>query len=132
VGVFDSEGRARVVAALEHSVPGSTDVNAIAYVEELLSAFDHDPPHIWASPEGGWLELGPWEAHAWRTRVAGWAEVYARVAAGAPIDGDLDVVHQHACEANYGDPVYGGNADRGGWVRVGFPSPMYPPGWRAS
>ena len=105
---------------------------AIAYVEELLSAFDHDPPHIWASPEGGWLELGQWEAHAWRIRVAAWAEVYARVAAGAPVEGDLDVVHQHACEANYGDPVYGGNADRRGWVRVGFPSPMYPPGWRAS
>lgn len=120
-----------MVAALEASVPGSTDVDAIAYIEHLLGAFDHNPPHIWASPEGGWLELGPWEEHAWRTRIELWRAVYERVAAGAVIDGDLDIVHQHACEANYGDPVYGGNVDRAGWQRVAFPSPQYPPGWRA-
>lgn len=131
MGVFDSEARSRIEGALDASVPGCAELGAVAYVENLLTAFDHDPPHIWASPDGGWLEMGPWEAHAWRARIEEWRSVYGRVGADAPADGDLDVVHTHACEAAYGDPVYGGNRDEQGWVRVAFPTPIFRPGFRS-
>ena len=64
--------------------------------------------------------LGP--AH--RRRGAG---VYERVAAGTTDAADDRVVHEHACEATYGDPAYGGNRDGGGWARIDFPEPLFPP-----
>jgi hypothetical protein len=130
----DDEARERVAAVLDSVVPGASELGAVDYVENLLSAFDHTPPRIWAAPgawsggPGGWLELGPWEAHAWRTRIDAWRALYARVAAGDELAAeDLDVVHTHACEATYGDPAYGGNRDEGGWRRIDFPTPLYPP-----
>jgi len=132
--------RSAVAAALEDAVPGSVDLGALVYVERLLDALEHDPPHIWAAPgvwSGGvgdpgadapqWLELGPWERQAWSQRVGEWRLAYDRVAAGLPEADDLRLVHEHACEATYGDPAYGGNAGGGGWVRIGFPEPLHPP-----
>ncbi len=126
--VFAGAERAAVAAALDAAVPGAADLGAVDYVEQLLAALDHDPPRIWAAPGGGWLALGPWERHAWAERLAEWRAVYARIAAGAATAEDERVVHAHACEAAYGDPAYGGNRDRGGWRRIGFPDPLYPPG----
>ena len=60
----------------------------------------------------GWLELGPWERHAWRAahrRVARGLRAGRSRASTAP--GDARVLHAHACEATYGDPAYGGNRD---------------------
>ncbi len=140
MSAHDAHWRSQVAAALDASVEGSVALGALDYVEGLLSAFDHEPPHIWAAPgawdgAGGalpadaprWLELGPWERQAWQQRLADWAEVYERVADGTADDADLRVVHAHACEATYGDPAYGGNRDGGGWARVGFPEPLHPP-----
>lgn len=135
MGLFDDdEARLKVAAALDALVPGASDLGAVDYVENLLSAFDHSPPRIWAAPgqwsggPGGWLELGPWEQHAWRARIEAWSDVYARVVLGDELSSDdRDVLHQHACEATYGDPAYGGNRDEGGWRRVSFPTPLFPP-----
>lgn len=124
--VWNSEERDAVAAALDAVVPGASDLGAVDYVERLLTAFAHEPPRIWAGPSG-WLELGPWEQHAWRGRIAEWRAVYARVISGAHAPGDRRVLHTHACEATYGDPAYGGNRDEGGWQRVGYPAPLYPP-----
>ena len=126
MALFHDEARAAIAAALDEQVPGASELGAVAYVERLLTAFDYDPPRIWAGP-GGWIEPGPWEAHAWKQRIAAWREVYERVGRGEPAKGDRSVVHTHACEATYGDPAYGGNRDEQGWVRVSFPSPQYPP-----
>jgi hypothetical protein len=126
-GFWNSDERAAVAAALDAVVPGASELGAVDYVEGLLHAFDHDPPHIWAAPGGGWLELGPWEGSAWGTRIAEWAAVYVRVIAGEHAPGDGRVVHAHACEATYGDPAYGGNRDEDGWRRIDFPTPMYRP-----
>ena len=110
----------------------------------LTECHEHDPPRIWAAPgawdgPGGaigaasgeaapaWLELGPWERQAWQQRLEDWRTAYDRVAAGSPTDEDLRLVHQHACEATYGDPAYGGNRRSGGWRRIGFPEPLHPP-----
>jgi hypothetical protein len=131
--LFDHRQRAVLAAALDDQVPGAADLGAVDYVENLLTALDHDPPHLWAAPgawagEGArWLELGPWERHAWRERLAELRAVYQRVIAGTPEPGDARVVHAHACEATYGDPAYGGNRGSGGWQRIAFPEPLFPP-----
>jgi hypothetical protein len=122
-----------VGAALDEQVPGASALGAVDYVERLLTALDHDPPRIWAAPgpwagDGPrWLELGPWERHAWRERIDKLRAVYRRVLDGCPEPGDQRVLHAHACEATYGDPAYGGNRDAGGWVRIDFPQPLFPP-----
>ncbi len=97
-------------------------------VARLLADFRGTP----AADQPGWLELGPWERQAWAQRIAAWTEAYDRVAAGTPTEADLRTVHVHASEATYGDPAYGGNRDGGGWVRIGFPEPQYPPAREAS
>jgi len=132
MGWFGPAEREAVAAALDEQVPGASALGAVDYVEQLLTALDHDPPRIWAAPAGagggpGWLELGVWERHAWEQRIAELREVYARVAAGERSPGDHRIVHHHACEATYGDPAYGGNRGSGGWLRVAFPEPLFPP-----
>ncbi len=130
---FDDHERAVVAAALDEHVPGAAALGAVDYVERLLTALDHDPPRIWAAPGAwagdgpGWLDLGPWERHAWERRIADLRATYRRVLDGQRRPGDDDVLHQHACEATYGDPAYGGNRAGGGWQRVQFPEPMFPP-----
>lgn len=39
------------------------------------------------------------------------------------------LLYEHACEAVYGDPVYGGNVDRSGWQFIAFPGDSQPRGW---
>jgi hypothetical protein len=124
---FGPDEEARVAAALDAQVPGAAGLGAVAYVERLLTALDHDPPHVWAGPDG-WLELGSWERHAWAQRIDALREVYARVGRGEPLaPGDEGVLHGHAIEGTYGDPAYGGNHGEGGWRRIDFPSPLFPP-----
>jgi hypothetical protein len=130
---FSPSWEAAVSAALDAAVPGSVALGALDYVVALLTALDHDPPRIWASPSSpGWLELGAWERHAWELRLAGWREAYDRVVDGAASEDDLRMVLHHASEATYGDPAYGGNRGGGGWVRIGFPEPLHPPMREAS
>ncbi len=125
-GIWNSEERDAIATALDRQVPGAAALGAVDYVEGLLTAFEHDPPHIWAGP-AGWLELGPWEQQAWRERIGEWRAVYDRVIVGEHAPGDSRVLHTHACEATYGDPAYGGNRSEAGWQRIGFPAPLYPP-----
>ena len=131
--VFDEPGRARVAAALDAQVPGAAALGAVEFVEQLLTALDHDPPRIWAAPgswsgqSARWLELGPWERQAWEQRIAELRATYGRVAAGTPEADDERVVHRHAIEATYADPAYGGNRAGEGWQRIAFPEPLFPP-----
>jgi hypothetical protein len=125
--VFTDEERARVGAALDALVPGAAALGAVDYVERLLSALDHDPPRIWAGRDDAWLELGPWERHAWGLRIAELRAVYRRVVDGEAGPDDQPVLHVHACEAAYGDPADGGNRVGEGWRRIGFPEPLFPP-----
>ncbi len=127
--LFDGDERLRIAEALDAHVPDASALGAVDYVERLLTALDHDPPRIWASPseEEGWLELGPWERQAWAQRIDELRAVYRRVADGAADPGDERVLHAHAIEATYGDPAYGGNRGSGGWQRIAFPEPLFPP-----
>ena len=134
--VFSARERAVVARALDDQVPGATDLGAVEYVERLLTALDHDPPHLWAAPgrwAGGgpeWLDLGPWERQAWAERIDELRAVYGRVVDGTEAPDDRRVLHAHAVEATYGDPAYGGNRGGGGWQRIGFPEPLFPPSRR--
>jgi len=124
---FGDAERARIAAALDAQVPGASGLGAVEYVEALLTALDEDPPRIWAGPDG-WLELGPWERHAWSRRIDELRGVYERVGAGTePSEDDARVLHAHAIEATYGDPAYGGNRDEAGWRQIDFPTPLFPP-----
>lgn len=135
MALFDGDERARLAAALDEQVPGASALGAVDYVERLLTALDHDPPRVWAAPGGwsgddgadDWIALGPWERHAWVQRIDELRAVYQRVLAGEPAAGDERVLHAHACEATYGDPAYGGNRGGGGWRRIAFPEPLFPP-----
>lgn len=124
--------RALIAEALDAQLPGASALGAVDYVERLLTALEHDPPRVWAAPGHAttgeqWLELGPWERHAWSIRLEAFKSVYRRVIDGTPEPDDARVIHTHACEATYGDPAYGGNTSSGGWQRIAFPQPMYPP-----
>jgi Gluconate 2-dehydrogenase subunit 3 len=59
------------------------------------------------------------------TAVEG-AEQDARLAADPAFQ---RLLYEHACEGTYGDPAYGGNRDRAGWVSVRFVGDTQPRGW---
>jgi Gluconate 2-dehydrogenase subunit 3 len=98
-----------------------------------------------------YLPLSRLEELAWRTRiegsrglperewngpVRGWQEVYREGIAA--LDDDLDVdaqpelkqlLFEHACEASYGAPEYGGNRELAGWRMIGYAGDVQPRGW---
>lgn len=127
---FDPTDRRAISVVLDDVLPGCVELGALDYIETLLGALDHDPPHIWAAPvdhDDNWLELGPWERHAWAKRINNWRHVYQRIATNTATQSDLTVAYHHACEATYGDPAYGGNNGEAAWQRIGFPAPLFPP-----
>jgi Gluconate 2-dehydrogenase subunit 3 len=101
------------------------------------------------------LPLSRLEELAWRTRiegsrglaerewngpVRGWQEIYregiAALGDTAISGGDLVVepelehlLFEHACEASYGAPEYGGNRDLAGWRMIGYAGDVQPRGW---
>jgi hypothetical protein len=80
---FFTDGELAVVAAAaERLLPGAAGWGAAGYIDTLLGAFTFTPPRIWAGGpfsgrHGGaasfddWIELGPMEELAWRTRIEG-------------------------------------------------------------
>jgi hypothetical protein len=100
---------------------------------------------------GEFLPLSRVEELAWRTRiegsrgipgrewngpVRGWQEVYRDGIAALGDDLDLDsqpelrqLLFEHACEASYGAPEYGGNRDLTGWRAIGYAGDVQPRGW---
>jgi hypothetical protein len=82
----------------------------------------------------------------WNGPVRGWQEIYregiqalgAEFLALAPDQQDaaLDalpefkqLLFEHACEACYGPPEYGGNRDLVGWRAIGYAGDVQPRGW---
>ena len=146
-----------MAAAADRLLPGAAAAGVDGYLEQLLDAFSHDPPRIWAGGpfsgrHGGdagfdaWIPLGPMEARAWRDRIDGWQAKYRALldALGdgfTTVDGDeqdrrlaavpelRDLLYEHACEGTYGDPVYGGNRDLVGWQTIGWVGDIQPRGY---
>lgn len=126
--------------------PAAGDAGGAEYVNMLLTAFDFDPPHIWAGGpfsgrHGGaasfenWLELGPWEILAWKSRIEDLNNQYhAGLDSLGPelaevTDEFRELVFTHACEALYGDPVYGGNREMTGWLAIDYRGDSQPSGY---
>ena len=73
----------------------------------------------------------------WNGPVRGWQEIYrdglAQVADDLTNLNDLDefrdLIFEHACEATYGAPEYGGNHDLAGWNAIGYAGDVQPRGW---
>jgi hypothetical protein len=85
-------------------------------------------------------------AREWNGPVRGWQEVYREgvTALGddflahdedaqrAALDGQRELrglLFEHACEATYGAPEYGGNRDLAGWRAIGYAGDVQPRGW---
>jgi hypothetical protein len=97
------------------------------------------------------LPLSRLEELAWRTRiegsqgiaerewngpVRGWQEIYREGIAALDDALDLDaqpelaqLLFEHACEATYGAPEYGGNLDLAGWRAIAYEGDVQPRGW---
>jgi len=97
------------------------------------------------------LPLSRVEELAWRTRiegsrgiperewngpVRGWQEIYREGIAALGDDLDVDaqpelkqLLFEHACEAAYGAPEYGGNRDLAGWRAIDYAGDVQPRGW---
>jgi Gluconate 2-dehydrogenase subunit 3 len=97
------------------------------------------------------LPLSRLEELAWRTRiegsqgiaerewngpVRGWQEIYREGIAALDDALDLDaqpelaqLLFEHACEATYGAPEYGGNRDLAGWRAIAYEGDVQPRGW---
>jgi hypothetical protein len=138
--------------------PAAGDSGGAEYVNVLLTAFDFDPPHIWAGGPfsgrhggaasfGNWIELGPWELRAWRSRIEDLGNQYRTgldslgaefeempagaqtEAVAAASDEFRKLVFTHACEALYGDPIYGGNREMSGWLAIDYRGDSQPNGY---
>lgn len=157
MGVLSLPERAVLAAAAERVLPGSAAAGFDEYVDHLLDALAHDPPHIWAGGpfsgrHGGdasfedWIPLGPMERRAWEQRIGAWRSQYRQLldALGADFadapDAEKDarlarapelreLLYEHACESTYGDPVYGGNKDFAGWDSIGWDGDIQPRGY---
>jgi hypothetical protein len=85
-------------------------------------------------------------AREWNGPVRGWQEVYREGIAALGddflnVDGDeqaarveaipelKQLLFEHACEACYGPPEYGGNRDLTGWRAIGYAGDVQPRGW---
>ncbi len=68
--------------------PGAREIGVVVYVDRMLSAFDADPPLIYAggpwsdrsgstdNPMSQLVPLRPWEEDGWRARIAGLRDTY--------------------------------------------------------
>jgi hypothetical protein len=105
-----------------------------APVEELawrirIEGSRGDPTREWNGAVVGWQERYQAILEALGEDLADQSvEEQDRRIAELPGD-DRRFVFTHACEAHYGDPVYGGNRDGAGWRAIGFDGDVLPRGW---
>jgi len=146
--------------------PGAREANVVRYIDTMLGALSLSPQAIFAggpfSNRAGnpsddmahFIGLGPAEAAAWKSRLAGWRSDYAKgtkaldlgvggdfttasnerrdAALAKNPDGFTTLLFGHAIEAMYSPPEYGGNADLVGWTDIKFPGDMQPRGYTAA
>jgi hypothetical protein len=138
--------------------PGAVEAGALDYIEGTLTAFDVDPPRIWAGgpwrgtggdPTNHYVDFAPLgriEEIAWRRRIGAWQETYragidALGADFADADGSeqdarlaahsplRDLLFEHCCEGMYSAPEYLGNRGEVGWRSIRYDGDTLPHGW---
>lgn len=73
----------------------------------------------------------------WNGPVRGWQAIYREGLANLNDDPTAidnapelrELLFEHACEATYGAPEYGGNRDLAGWTAIGYAGDVQPRGW---
>jgi hypothetical protein len=72
----------------------------------------------------------------WNGPVRGWQQIYREGIAALADDLDVDteselmqLLFEHACEATYGPPEYGGNCGLAGWRAIAYEGDVQPRGW---
>jgi gluconate 2-dehydrogenase gamma chain len=142
--------------------PGAREAGVTGYIDLMLGALgalDGDqgpPPMIFAGgpwrPVRSFMRLDPVARIAWRARLAGWQEQYARGIAllDSMAGGDFtgvsaeeqdtilakqemseftSLLFEHTIEGMYASPEYGGNRGLAGWEDIGFPGDAQPRGY---
>ncbi len=182
---FDAHTTALLSAVMGTLIPGASgragavEAGAPAYLVQLLSAFESDPPRIFAGgPYSGrhggldgfsrFQKLTRVEELRWRTAIEGSQGIPEREFDGPVLglreryeqglhaidelaggrfleldakeraavlqkadDAFVALVYEHANEGTYGDPVYGGNLDRKGWLAIDYEGDRQPRGYSA-
>jgi len=109
------------------------DFLPLSRVEELawrtrIEGSDGDPAREFNGPVVGYQER-------YRTGLAALGADFADVDPDEQdrrLAADPDfrtLLYEHACEASYGDPVYGGNRDGAGWRAIAFAGDVQPRGY---
>lgn len=146
--------------------PGAREANVVRYIDTMLGALSVSPQEVFAggpfsNRAGGtaddmasFIGLGPAEADAWTSRLAGYRTAYRRgiVALDGLTGGDfasasdaekdaalvkdpegfVTLLFGHAIEGMYSCPEYGGNAGLVGWTDISFPGDSQPRGYSAA
>ena len=144
--------------------PGAREADVTGYIDTMLGALDDQ--NLFAG--GPWSNrhtsgpdlmarftpLDPVARIAWRNRLIGWQDQYAKgisqldkLAGGdftkkSPARQDKILVNQsvseftsllfeHTIEGLYASPEYGGNRKQTGWKEIGFPGDIQPRGYSA-
>jgi hypothetical protein len=69
---YFSDRQRQVLSAMADLVlPGAGALGAARYLERLLTAFDHNPPPIFADGKGGFVPLNRQQDKAWRLYILG-------------------------------------------------------------
>jgi hypothetical protein len=95
-------------ALLDRLLPGAVEGGVRRYIEQI------DAGEVYA---GGLAGL---EAQGFATLSAGEQDAILAGLEGEPF---FELVRKHVLEGMFGDPRWGGNADRAGWELLGYPGP---------
>jgi hypothetical protein len=146
--------------------PGAREADVTGYIDKMLGAFGPAVPMIFAG--GPWsnrhapgpdfmasfIRPDPVTEIAWRRRLAGWRQQYARgiatldalaggdFTAAAPgrqdailarqeVSAFTSLLFEHTIEGLYSVPEYGGNVGLVGWRDIGYPGDSQPRGYTA-
>jgi hypothetical protein len=145
---FAPAQRKQLSRLADHIFPGAGALGAARYIERLLTAFDFNPPPIFADAQGGFLSLDRGQELAWRMRIFGTNESHDGVS--PPLRGlrgqigdilasgtewsNLTIEQQQiltelTVQSVLADPIYGGNLNGEGWWLIHFPGPSLPQGY---
>jgi len=117
--------------------PGAREAGVVHYIDLLLTAFEDDPPRIyaggpWSDRHGGaenllarFVPLAPWEERAWRRRIAALRRRYrAGIAAlDRAAGGDFAAAPPERQDAILASRRHAG------WREIGYAGDVAPRGW---
>ena len=146
--------------------PGAREADVTGYIDTMLGALQDDNPSPRIFAGGPWsnrytsgpdlmdmfVPLDPVTRIAWRKRLAGWQQQYAKgiaaldklaggdftkataetkdqVLAKQSVSTFTALLFEHTIEGLYAAPEYGGNRDLVGWKDIGFPGDIQPRGY---